>query len=280
MADAAFAASMLALGLGIAIVVASLRTPVPPRRLHRPRRTRWWARNRGRLLLGLAGGVVTSWVSSIPVTLVAVPVLVVVISWLLETPPNRELDLLEAMDRWIRALGTSISAGRSVTDAIRSSRRTAPALLRDPLSLVLRRLDERWTLREALNSMAKDMGSPSVDAVLAALILAADRGGTGVSTTLIALADSTQDQLRAWREIEAERAKPRIVVRQVTMLSAIVLGLGFVAGGGYFAPYRTARGQAILVLLLVAYAASLVVLRRMTTPRARARILTGSGHGQ
>ena len=107
----------------------------------------------------------------------------------------------------------------------------------------------------------------------AALALAAERGGTGATATLHALADSIQDRLKAQREIETERAKPRIVVRQVTVVTVLALAAALLFGREFFAPYSTPTGQIILVSLLALYVASLLMLRRMTMPRRRDRIL-------
>lgn len=126
---------------------------------------------------------------------------------------------------------------------------------------------------QALLGLADELDSPDADAVIASLILAADRGGTGATATLAALADTIADRLKAMREIEAERAKPRIVVRQVTGITVVVLALAFLFGREFFAPYGTPLGQAILAALLASYVASLAFLRRLTLPRRRERIL-------
>ncbi|MFZ0531029.1 MAG: hypothetical protein WAL91_10910, partial [Propionicimonas sp.] len=102
------------------------------------------------------------------------------------------------------------------------------------------------------------------------------RGGTGAAATLAALADNIQDRLRALREIETERAKPRIVVRQVTAVTLVVLGLALAFGGQFFEPYSSGLGQLLLTMLVGAYLGSLLFLRRMTTPRPRPRILSRS----
>jgi Flp pilus assembly protein TadB len=134
-------------------------------------------------------------------------------------------------------------------------------------------LDDRWTIEQALLAMAEELDSPDADAVLAALALAAQRGGTGAGTTLSALADNLQDRLRALREISTERAKPRFVVRQVTLITAVVLGMAMLFGGSFFAPFGTPIGQLLLGVLVTAYLSSLLFLRRMTLPRPRQRIL-------
>ena len=99
------------------------------------------------------------------------------------------------------------------------------------------------------------------------------RGGSGAAATLAALADSIQERLKALREIEAERAKPRIVVKQVTVITVVLLGLAMTFVSSYFEPFTTPLGQVILSALIAAYVVSLLALRRMTLPRRRGRIL-------
>ncbi len=231
------------------------------------------------LLAGLALGVVGYAVTGIALTLLLVPVAVVGLPWLLADPVNRELELLRALDRWVRTMTATLQTGQSVPDALRGSVRQAPELLVDELRLVAARLEDRWTVREALLAMADDLDSPDADTVLAALVLASERGGTGISTTLRELSESTQDRLRSMREVEVERAKPRIVVRQVTLITVVVLAVALVVVRDFFAPYATPLGQALLAALMSAYAASLVWLRRLTVPPRRERILTSGGPG-
>ncbi len=266
---------------GVVLVVAGLRVRARPvavqRRSPTAERLRPMLKKYGlRLALGLIGGIVFAAFTGMSVMLLVVPVAVVGLPVLLSAPSNREIDLLQALDRWIRGLAATLPTGRSIMDAMRLSQRSAPELLAEPLALLVARLDDRWTSAEALRAMADELDSPDADAVLAALALAAERGGTGATATLHALADSIQDRLRAQREIETERAKPRLVVRQVTVITVAVLALVMVFGRGFFAPYGTPVGQVILLCLLGLYVMSLVVLRRMITPRRRERILRGA----
>lgn len=231
--------------------------------------TRRIATAAGWMLAGVVAAAVTGW------ALLAVlgPALGIAVPYLLGKPAERELDLLQALDRWVRSLAAILPTGRSIGDAIRVSTRQAPELLAEPLTLLVRRMDDRWTLQLALYAMADDLDSADADAVLAALALAAERGGTGAQATLTALADAIQERLRALREIETERAKPRVVVRQVTAITLVVLAGALVFGGTFFEPYRTPAGQVILSVLLAIYLGSLLLLRRMGLPRPRQRIL-------
>ena len=231
-------------------------------------RRRWW-----QLALALVAGIVAAAVVGWPLLAVLVPVVAYGLPVVLSAPSNRDLAVLEALDRWVRSLASLLPTGRSISDAIRVSVAQAPALLAPQLRLLTARLDDRWTTAQALLSLADELDSPDADAVLAALSLAADRGGTGATATLAALADNIQDRLRALREIETERAKPRIVVRQVTLITLVVLGLALLFGGSFFAPYGSPLGQLLLAALVFAYLGALLFLRRLTLPRPRQRIL-------
>lgn len=233
------------------------------------RRTRVW------VMASLAAGVLIAIVTGWIVALVLVPVLVIGVPALLSEPPHREIDMLAALDRWVRLLAPSIATGKSIRDAIIATRHQAPPLLVLPVTRLVARLDQGWTTREALLAMADDVASADGDAVLAALAIAASRGGIGTRATLAALSDNTQDRLRALREIAAERAKPRAVVRQVTFITLAVLGGSLLLGGSFFDPYRSPIGQVLALGLVAAYLGALIMLRRRTTPEPTARFLTG-----
>src|SRR3546814_1306427 len=90
------------------------------------------------------------------------------------------------------------------------------------------------------------------DLVAANLILAARRRGAGLAQVLESLAESVAADVRARRQIEADRAKPRATARWVTIISVGVL-LILAISGTYVEPYRNPLGQVILVTLLAAY---------------------------
>lgn len=228
-------------------------------------------------VLGTAAGLGLFALTGWPLLLVLAPAAVLGIPFLLAAPPNRDIELLQALDRWVRSIAATLPTGRSVAEAVRLSVRQAPALLAEPLAVTVLRMDDRWSTQDALRALADDLASPDADAIVAALVLAADRGGTGVSATLTALSESIHDRLRALREIETERSKPRVVVRQVTVITLVFLGGSLLMGRDFFEPYGTALGQIILAGLIAAYVGSLVTLRRMTLPRGRERILSRTG---
>lgn len=273
---AALCGALLAGGVLVVVAEINNRTPVIPKistRLWTASLTKSQKRRLAVLAGSLAIGALVAMLTGWWLLVVIIPALAVVLPLLLSAPPNHELELLQAIDRWIRTLGSLLPTGRSISDAIRVSTRQAPELLAPNLRALAARLDDRWTIEQGLLAMADELDSPDADAVLAALALAAQRGGTGASTTIAALADNLQDRLRALREISTERAKPRFVVRQVTLITAVVLGLAMLFGGTFFAPFGTPFGQILLGTLVACYLGSLLLLRQMTLPRARQRIL-------
>lgn len=279
-------AGLLVVG-GMLALLAGMSRSWPQRRRGESSTTALWGRvtrrppgRRGRrrdsvlvitVVVGFAVAAVTGWVIAVAL----VPLLAFALPYLLVMPKARDVLLLEALDRWVRSLASALTTGRSITDAIRISRRTAPELLADELALLVSRLNNRWDTRDALTRFADALDSPDADAVIASLILAANRGSSGASQILAALADSLQAQLRGRRVIETERAKPYVVVRQVTMITLVTLTAGFVFARDYFQPYGTPLGQLILAVLVTLYLGSLLLMRRRAQSRPRDRILVG-----
>ncbi len=227
----------------------------------------------GSLAVGLLVALVTGWLIAVPLA----PVLAFGVPYLLLLPKADDVIMLEALDRWVRSLASTLSTGRSITDSIRTSRRTAPPAIADSLQLLVTRLNNRWPTSDALRRFADDLDSADADSVIAAVILADQRGATGASVTLHALADSLQTQLKGRRLIETERAKPYIVVRQVTVITLVALGGAFLFNPTFFEPYRSPLGQVILAVLITGYIGSLAMMRRKARHRTGDRILIGPG---
>ena len=225
----------------------------------------------GSLITGFVVAMLTGWL----ILIIILPALALGLPYLLILPKQRDIELLEALDRWVRSLAATLATGKSITDAIRISRRTAPPLIADEISLLVARLNNRWDTRDALMRFADAIDSPDADGVVSALILASSRGANGASVTLQALADSIQAQLKGRRAVEVERSKPYVVVRQVTIISLSTLVLVFAASPAFFAPYRTPLGQALLSVLLISYVGSLLLMRRKAQQPTRPRILIG-----
>jgi tight adherence protein B len=228
------------------------------------------------LAASMAAGFLVAAISGWVVAILVLPMLALGLPYLLVVPKPRDVELLEALDRWVRSLAATLATGKSITDAIRISRRTAPPLIAEGIGTLVVRLNNRWETDDALRRFADELDSPDADGVIAALMLAVNRGANGASLTLQALADSLQSQLKSRRVIEIERAKPYVVVRQVTVISLITLGGVYLLSPTFFSPYRTPLGQLILAVLLILYLGSLILMRRKARQHSRPRILVGA----
>lgn len=226
----------------------------------------------GSLVAGVVIAFSTGWI----IATVLVPAAVLAIPALLSEPPQREIATLAGLDRWVRLLAPSIATGKSIRDAILATRSQAPAVLRIPVTTLVTRIDQGWTTKEALLAMAEDLSSADADAVLAALAISSTKGGVGTRTTLAALSENTQERLHALREISSERAKPRAVVRQVTIITMLILGGSILLGGNFFEPYRSPLGQVLALGIAAAYVGALTMLRRRTVPAPASRFLRGT----
>jgi Flp pilus assembly protein TadB len=262
---------------GVLGVVAGIR-PRPdqparsrPARLtslrHVSRRTRWT------VALGVLGGVVawlaTGWLLALgltPLAAVGLPLLIA------PSPAAARVERLEAMEEWTRALSGVLTVGVGLEQALVATLRSAPAPIGEEVRRLVGRLRARWATEDALRAFANELDDPTGDLVAANLILGARRRGAGLATVLEGLAESVSADVRARRQIEADRAKPRSTARWVTLISASVLVL-LAVSGSYVEPYRTPLGQVILAALLTAYVATLIWMRRMAEGRPLPRIL-------
>lgn len=268
---------------GVILSVAGLGRRIPDAPVSRPWPVRlvarWRAMGARRRLwvvlcvgAGVVTGIWTGWLAAV----VLIPLVLLGIPYLLSEPPNPEVEVLAALDRWLRFLGPSIATGKSIRDAIITTRGQVPQVLTTPVARVVARLDLGWTTRDALIAMADELDSADADGVLAALAIASSRGGIGARAMLAALAENTQMRLRTLREIAAERAKPRAVVRQIVGITLAILVAVRWLSPGYFAPYGTPTGQFLALALTALYVGALLILRRRTLPKPAARFLRGN----
>jgi Flp pilus assembly protein TadB len=270
----ALAGGLIAIGI-LGIVVGLRPTAEPPRekRMSRDRRVALTSRTRILLLLGvglgLLGWAITGWV----LALIIAPVAVIGLPALLSAPPAAtQINRLEAMEEWTRSLSGVLTVGIGLEQALVATLRSTPAPINAEVSRLVARLRARWDTETALRVFADELDDATGDLIAANLILGARRRGAGLASVLEGLAESVAADVRARRQVEADRAKPRATARWVTLISASVLVV-LALSGKYVEPYATAIGQVILVLLLSAYVGTLIWMRHMATGKPLPRFL-------
>lgn len=272
---AALGGALIVAGL-IGVVVGLVPQPVRMAAPRPPRLSRRFvvSRRTGALLAGGAvGGVViallTGWLLAallVPVAAAGLPVL------LSAGGAQKRIGRLEALEGWVRSLSGVLTAGVGLEQALIATLRSVPEPIRAEVGRLVARLRARWSTEAALSAFADDLDDATGDLIVANLILGARRRGSGLASVLESLAESVAADVRARRQIEADRAKPRTTARWVTIITVVVLvALGLT--GQYVAPYRTGLGQVVLAVLLAAYAGVLVWMRQMAAGRPLPRFL-------
>lgn len=267
-------AGALVVGGLIALVVGLRPSPVVERP-SRPRQVQTITKRTRMLLLGgFAAGVVaflvTGWVLAllvVPVAFVGLPIL------LSSSSAAHRIERLEAMEEWTRSLSGVLTVGVGLEQALVATLRSTPAAIAPEVTRLVARLRARWVTEDALRAFADELDDATGDLVAANLILGARRRGAGLASVLEGLAESVAADVRARRQVEADRAKPRATARWVTLISVGVLVI-LAVSGTYVKPYQSPLGQVILVALLAMYVATLIWMKRMAIGRAMPRFLS------
>lgn len=276
---AAAAGLMLAGGL-VGLVWGLTTAPAPKRAKAHPAGPGIWARSDRRTrILAVVGAVVgllvaiwTGWL----LALVVVPAVAVGLPFLL-SPPDAATNIgkLEALEEWTRALSGVLTAGRGLEQAITATLRSTSDPIRPQVTALVSRLNARGDTETALRRFADDLGDDVGgvgDIIAAYLILASRRRAGGLASLMDDLASAVADEVRAYRAIEADRAKPRATARWVTLITMVVLG-ALSLSGDYITPYKSPLGQLLLAVLLAAYVALLLWMRQMAKGEPAARFI-------
>ena len=231
-------------------------------------------RHQVRLVLAVGGGLLGFAVTGLALMVLVIPVAVLGLPRLFGTPASAaDVDRLEALEEWTRNLAGVLAVWVSLEQAIAATLRSTPEPIRPPVQTLVARLATRWPTDAALRAFADDLHDATGDLVAASLILSAQRRGAGLVAVLDGLAASVAEDVRARRQIEADRAKPRATARAVTLITLGVLAL-LALNRTYIHPYTTPTGQALLAVLLSGYVATLLAMRRMTSSTPTPRFLT------
>ena len=264
-------------GLGVVLVIAGWRgvdLPRPTRRLDRPQV------ERANLRIGLAVGaaVVVGAATGWPVG----AMLAGLAGWgapgLLGGARRHTVAVarIEAIAGWAEMLRDTMAGAAGLEQAIVAIAPVAPLPIRaEVVTLAVRLEGER--LAPALRAFADDVADPTCDLIVAALVLAAEHQAQRLGELLGSLAQAARDQATMRLRVEAGRARTRTSVKVIVgATGALVAGLALF-NRGYLAPYDTATGQFVLILVGAVFATAFVWLSRMTRPVEVGRFLANSG---
>jgi tight adherence protein B len=180
---------------------------------------------------------------------------------------------IEAIAGWAEMLRDTLAGAAGLEQAIVATASVAPLPIRGEVATSAVRL-EGERLAPALRAFADEVADPTCDLVVAALVLAAEHQAQRLGELLGSLAAAARDQATMRLRVEAGRARTRTSVRVIVgATGGLVLGLA-VLDRGYLAPYDTATGQLMLILVGGVFCAAFWWLARMTRPATTERFLT------
>ena len=169
-------------------------------------------------------------------------------------------------------LRDTMAGSAGLEQAIVATATLAPLGIRAEVPTFAVRL-EGERLAPALRAFA-EVADPTCDLVAAALVLAAEHQAQRLGEPLGSLAAASRDQATMRLRVEAGRARTRTSVTVIVgATGALVAGLALF-NRGYLAPYDSATGQLVLVLVGAVFATAFVWLARMTRPAQVDRFLT------
>ncbi len=268
-------AGLLGAGVGLGLVLAWAGW----RGLSVPRQLRSSARptvERATLRLGLAAGaaVIVGAATGWPVGALLAGLAGWGLPGLLGGTKGRaeELARIEATAGWAEMLRDTMAGAAGLEQAIVATATVAPLAIRAEVATLAVRL-EGERLGPALRGFADEVADPTMDLVVAALVLAAEHQASRLGELLGSLAQAARDQATMRLRVEAGRARSRTSVKVVVGVTAgLALGLA-VFNRGYLSPYDTALGQLVLLMIGAMFAGAFVWLSRMTRPAVPERFL-------
>jgi Flp pilus assembly protein TadB len=263
---------------GLVVIVAAMTGTelLPESPAGRPRRHRLqWKSRRTRIeIIVVVAAAIGAWaLTGWPVAGLAVAAAVIALPRLLGgRAAGQRIARLEALEAWTRQLADVLTTGTGIEDALLTTADDPPAAIAGEVTALRRRLEYRVTTEDAVRAFADDLAHPVGDTIAATLIIASQVRGRGLHDVLTALANTVAQDVAMQREIDAERATHRTTA--IWVVAALGVFVGFaVFNRTYVAPFGTATGQMMLVLVAALYAGAVWWLHRLAAPTPGYRFL-------
>jgi Flp pilus assembly protein TadB len=264
-------------GLGVLLVLLGVRG-APPRAPRPARPIPDWVSDRLLLRTVLAGaGLVVVWAATgwpaggaiAAVGGAAAPSLVGA-----RARRHAAVAKIEAIAGWAEQLRDVMAAAAGIQEAIVATGPLAPAPIRDEVGRLVERIStRRERLRPALGRFADELAHPLGDMVVTSLLLASERQGR-LGDLLSEVARSARQTATMRLRVEAARARTYVTTRLIVGITVLITTWLLVFRREYLAPFDTAGGQVMLVVIGGVFVGAGVLMRRMAEPNEPARLLS------
>jgi hypothetical protein len=179
---------------------------------------------------------------------------------------------IEAISTWTEMLRDSLSASAGLGQAIVTSAPLSPLIIRPQVMKLASRIEAGLPIGDSLRVFSKEIDESSADLVITALILASEQRAQKLGELLGALADSVREEVAARLRIESARAPIRTSVRVITGFSAAFAVFLMIVARQYLAPYSSASGQVVMVVVGALYLIGLFLIGLMSVAKPLPRI--------
>ncbi len=218
----------------------------------------------------VAGGGVAGLVLGVAVALPALAVVGAAAGWLVHDvrrePKADELNELgEAAATWCETIRQELDAGQPLRTAVLASCELAPSALVGPLRRLQACLD-REPLPVALGGLRAEVNHPLVGSIVTVLALTYRCGAGDLARLMAEQVDSTRHRVAVLRDVHAARARYRRSMALLLGLFAASVAAVLAVWPAMLAPYRTAWGQMILLLIGGAVGLAVRTLTRLSRP--------------
>jgi len=186
---------------------------------------------------------------------------------------NAAVAKIEAIAAWAEQLRDVMAAAAGIQEAIVATGPLAPAPIRDEVRLLVERIaTRRERLRPALEHFADDLAHPLSDMVVTSLLLASERQGR-LGDLLSEVARSARQTATMRLRVEAARSRTYVTTRLIVGITALISTWLLVFRREYLAPFDSAGGQVMLVVIGAVFLGAGALMRRMAEPNEPARLL-------
>jgi Flp pilus assembly protein TadB len=262
--------------VGVAFVVSGLRPASVRPRVSRARRSRHPAGQAGGARIGWAAlaGLVVLAVTRWPVAAIGTTAAVYVLAGRRISGPRGALAIerTEAIAMWAELLRDATGTARGIEGILVATAPDTPEVIRPTVVRFARRLAYE-PIDQALPDLAAELDHEVGDLVVTALEIAAAAGGRQIRSVLDDLARAAREQASALRRQEVARERPRSEMRQVAVIAAGTVAVLALVGGDYLAPYRSATGQLVLVVVAGIWGIGFWAMARLARPDPVERFL-------
>ena len=175
-----------------------------------------------------------------------------------------DAQIVEGIAGWTEQLRDMLAGSNGLEQTIIATAPHAPKILRPAVERLVSAMSYR-SLPQALHRFGRDIGHPSADFVVAALLTASTRQVRELGTLLGHLASCARDESRMYTRVWVGRARTRSAVRIIAaVVTAFVAGLALVSPQ-YLSPYASAQGQVVLSCVVLVFFGSLLAMQRLST---------------